>query len=136
LFVAGSGGGTVYTADAAVTGFERHSSDDVHARFIDFDGQVQAAPDITTHGVLTSKGERVYVDVYPALAVPSLGAALHGPGQGGDPGNRPPTQGTGSGDGSGDAGGLAATGAAFGWPLVSLAALTLVVLGGRRAVRR
>jgi hypothetical protein len=93
------------------------------ARFIDYDGMVQRSPDLTTHGVLRPDGRRVYVDVYPTLAVPSLGAAhrvsSHPSGvPGSGPSGKP----------------LAATGASYGLGLLG-AGLVLVLLSRRTAGR-
>jgi hypothetical protein len=74
-YVPDAGDGRVYGV-GGVTSFEHHTID-ASARFIDYDGQIQTRPDITTHGVLTSDGRRIYLDVYPALAVPPLGHALY-----------------------------------------------------------
>jgi hypothetical protein len=116
-FVPDSGDGLVYGV-GGLTGFEKHTVD-IHAQFIDYDGQVQSHPDITTHGVLTSDGLRIYLDVYPALDVPPLGRASY------DDGSHP-DRGTGTDS-------LASTGATYGWLLLALAALTVALLLRRSA---
>jgi hypothetical protein len=110
----------VYLADgtvaavAPVTGFAGHASLR-GARFLDYDGTLQGAPDITTHGVQLADGRRVFVDVYPTLAVPAIGKATRGSTA---PAARP-------------AGGeLPRTGGAYGGALLLAAAL--IVLGLRR----
>lgn len=83
------GAAGLYLADGTVlaaspfTGFASHAARP--ARFIDYDGAVQSSPDITTHGMALVDGRRVYVDVYPALAVPPLGRAIRGSGAGSTP---------------------------------------------------
>jgi hypothetical protein len=114
--------GTVL-ASPPVTGFAQHAA--VRgARFVDFDGTLQTAPDITTHGMLLADGRRVYVDVYPTLAVPALGAARRAPSGSG------PSGGAGA---PGAPGHLPTTGLGVGLPL--LAAAAIVVLTWRRLTR-
>src|SRR5206468_11251004 len=46
--------------------------------FMDYDGRGQAAPDVTTRGMLTGEAasrRRFYLNVYPALRASALGAA-------------------------------------------------------------
>jgi hypothetical protein len=47
---------------------------DGHGRFIDYDGVAQSGPDLLTHGMVLGR-DSVYVDVYPDVTAPSLGAA-------------------------------------------------------------
>jgi hypothetical protein len=113
--------GTVLAA-APVTGFARHAV--VRgARFIDYDGAVQSAPDITTHGMVRPDGSRVYVDVYPAMTVPALGSART---------SRQPATGAGTVTAHGR---LPATGTTYGgWLLV--ATLLVLVAARRQATHR
>ena len=47
---------------------------DGHGQFIDYDAVTQSSPDMLTHG-MNVDGWPVYVDVYPDVSAPSLGAA-------------------------------------------------------------
>jgi uncharacterized protein YfaP (DUF2135 family) len=47
---------------------------DEQGQFIDYDAVSQSSPDLLTHG-MTLDGWPVYVDVYPDVTAPSLGAA-------------------------------------------------------------
>lgn len=115
----------LYLADGTVFGtgnvvaFGSHRAGP--ARFIDYDGVAQASPDLTTHGVLRPDGQRVYIDVYPTLTIPALGAA-----------KRAVTPATGPGESHG--GPLAATGLRNG--LGVLAASFVLLLLSRAAARR
>jgi hypothetical protein len=59
---------------------------DARGVFMDYDGQPQARPDVTTRGImlLNSRGcvlARYYLNVFPDLNASSLGSAVHGPAQ-------------------------------------------------------
>lgn len=116
----------VYLADGTVaavaptTGFAAHAALR-GARFLDYDGALQSAPDITTHGVQLADGRRVFIDVYPTLAVPAVGKATRG---GGTPASRPA------------GGSLPTTGAPYGAGLLLATCLVLVGLRRRQATHR
>lgn len=103
-------------ATPGITGFGDHPAKP--ARFIDYDGTVQGASDLATHGMLRPDGTRVYLDVYPDLTVDALGAAHGSPGKPAAQHLRPPRP-------------LAATG--LPWELPALAAVLL--LAGMRLRR-
>ncbi len=46
-----------------------------HALFMDYNGAAQSTPDLRTRGMLADDGTRWYLDVYPALDLPAVGAA-------------------------------------------------------------
>ena len=83
----------LYLADGTVlavspfAGFAGHAAEG-GARFVDYDGAVQAAPDLTTHGMRRADGRRIYVDVYPTLVVPAVGQAVRAAGAPGGVGPR------------------------------------------------
>jgi len=47
---------------------------DGRGQFIDYDAVSQSGPDLLTHG-MAAAGKRVYVDVYPDVSAPTLGAS-------------------------------------------------------------
>jgi hypothetical protein len=47
---------------------------DGRGQFIDYDAVTQNSPDLMTHG-MTVNGWPVYVDVYPDVTAPTLGAS-------------------------------------------------------------
>jgi hypothetical protein len=75
LWLAGAdhGGGGLLVGVGGVRSFGSRPVDG-HGQFIDYDGVAQSGPDLLTHGMVLGR-QSVYVDVYPDVSAPSLGAA-------------------------------------------------------------
>jgi len=75
VWVAGpehGGAGSVFAVDG-VNSFGSHAADG-HGQFTDYDAVTQRAPDLSTHGINVGS-HTVYVDVYPDVSAPTLGAS-------------------------------------------------------------